>query len=207
MIRKRTPKAITLIVCICSTLGLQNSPGDDHHHHDHDDAPPAPAERRTHVGFEEMAAILNAEKESRKPVPVKLPPLPEGVQDLDFREFYQMPVGPRGLEPSAKLLSLDGRRVRILGYAGEMERADKRQLVFAAVPLKPQPEEYGLCDDIPGVHVLVTVPGNPDEQARLAPGPLLLTGVLSVGTYAKGGETSFVRLLLDPPAEQTPSHH
>jgi hypothetical protein len=188
-----------IFACACGALTLQLCLAEDHDHES--DAPPPPTSRRTHVSVEELATILNAKKSAEKPVAApKLPPLPEGVEDLDFKEFYKMPVGPRGLEPSAKLLSLHGKRVRIPGYMANMERANKRQLIFAPMPLQPQPHEYGHCDDIPATHVLVTVPGNADEQVTYTAGPLLLTGILSVGTYSEGGETSFVRLLLDAPA-------
>lgn len=180
-------------------MGIQNSLSEVHHDHDHA-APPPPSERRTHVSAEDLAKLLTEGKNEQKPAePIKLPPLPEGVTDLAFHEFYRNPVGPRGLEPSAKLLSLNGKRVRILGFVAEMERSNKRNIIFAPMPLKPQPEEYGQADEIPATHVLVTIPGDPDKQVPLVPGALLLTGTLSVGSSTKDGETSFVRMLLDSP--------
>lgn len=191
---------VTFIACICGALGIQNSLSGEHHDHDHA-APAPPAERRTKVDAEELAKILTAERESQLPTPaIKLPPLPDGVEELGFQEFYRNPVGPRGLEPSAKLLSLNGKRVRILGFVAEMERANKRNIIFAPVPLKPQPEEYGLADEIPATHVLVTIPGNPETQVPLVPGALLLTGTLAVGQSSEDGESSFVRMVLDSPA-------
>jgi hypothetical protein len=47
---------------------------------------------------------------------MELPPLPEGVEELKFADFYKLPVGPCGLEPSAKLLALDGKKVRLSGF-------------------------------------------------------------------------------------------
>jgi len=46
----------------------------------------------------------------------ELPPLPAGVEELKFADFYKMPVGPKGLEPSEKLLGLNGRKVRLSGF-------------------------------------------------------------------------------------------
>jgi hypothetical protein len=43
------------------------------------------------------------------------------------------------------------------------------------------------------------VPGNPAEPLPHTPGPMLLTGVLSVGSRSLDGENTFVRLLLDAP--------
>lgn len=200
-------RPLTVIICVCSALGVQFSFSQDHHGHDHDHAAPAPpAQRRTQVNSEELAKILTADRDTQeaKREPLKLPPLPEGVEELTFQEFFKNPVGPRGLEPSSKLLSLDGKRVRLLGYVAEMIRSNKRNIIFAPVPLKPQPEEYGLADEIPATHVLVTIPGDPTEQVPLVPGALLLTGTLSIEKSTKDGETSFVRMLLDPPTSAGP---
>ncbi|MDB6079696.1 MAG: hypothetical protein JWO82_3443 [Akkermansiaceae bacterium] len=166
--------------------------------HEHEDkAPPPPAERRTNVSAEQLAKLLKDAPAPAIATPetLQLPPLPAGVEELNFKDFYKMPVGPLGLEPTAKLQTLNGKRVRIVGFMAEIKLDDKRQMIFSSVPLKPQPEEYGVADEIPATHILVTVPGNPEEEIRFTPGPMLLTGVLSVGTV--GGETSFVRMQLD----------
>ncbi|NQX01927.1 hypothetical protein HQ447_14820 [bacterium] len=205
MIRPNFPKTLVLAACVCSVLGSQTAFSETHRDHDHEHdhaAPPPPSERRTRVDTEQLAEFLTAQKNAQKPAAeIQLPALPEGVVELGFQEFFQNPVGPRGLEPSAKLLSLSGKRVRILGFVAEMKRDNKRNIIFAPVPLKPQPEEYGLADEIPAAHVLVTIPGDPDTQVPLVPGALLLTGTLAVGNSTKDGETSFVRMLLDPSAE------
>ena len=198
MSRSIKQNVITFTACVCSALGVQTSLAGEHHDHA---APAPPAERRTRVDSEELAKILTADRESQGPArAISLPPLPEGVEELSFQEFYRNPVGPRGLEPSAKLLSLDGKRVRILGFVAEMERANKRNIIFAPLPLKPQPEEYGLCDEIPATHLLVTIPGDSETQVPLLPGALLLTGTLAVGHSAKDGESAFVRMILNAPA-------
>ena len=195
------PSAMALFLCIVSGLGVQNTYSETHHDHDHA-APAPPAQRRTRVDTAELARILTAERDQQGLVrkPLNLPPLPEGVEELGFQEFFQNPVGPRGLEPTSKLLSLNGKRVRIVGFVAEMERSNKRNILFAPVPLKPQPEEYGLADEIPATHMLVTIPGDPTVQVPIVPGALLLTGTLSIGNSTADGETSFVRMRLDPPA-------
>ena len=40
--------------------------------------------------------------------------LPSGVAELRLRDFYKLPVGPRGLEPTEKLLSLKDRQVPVI---------------------------------------------------------------------------------------------
>jgi hypothetical protein len=56
-----------------------------------------------------------------------LPPLPPSVGKLKFSKFIRQPIGQRGLEYSEKLRSLEGRRIRILGYlVGQDHRAERR---------------------------------------------------------------------------------
>ncbi|QIF05104.1 hypothetical protein [Roseimicrobium sp. ORNL1] len=159
--------------------------------------------------MEELAQVLDKEKaatgKTANEVAKDLPPLPEGVSELRFDEFYKMPVGPRGLEPTEKLLSLSGKRVRILGYMANMQLRGNRQMLLAPVPLKAQPLEYGQADDIPASHVLVRVPGNAAQAVPYTPGLLLLTGRLTVGGRSLDGENAFVRLLLDSPQETPPA--
>lgn len=163
----------------------------------------AKSPRRRVATMEELAAALSKEQQKNvaPAASIQLPPLPEGVTELKFDEFYKMPVGPRGLEPTEKLLSLHGKRVRILGFMGNIRLRNNRQMIFAPVPLKAQPLEYGMADDVPAAHILAKVPGNPAEPLPYTPGPMLLTGVLSVGAKSFDGENAFVRLLVDVPAQ------
>lgn len=151
-----------------------------------------------------------------------LPPLPEGVEQLKFADFFKTPVGPYGLEVTDKLKSLDGKRVRILGFmvfeevtrctAGEGARDRKGRVLPAwlecltpgRLMLTPTPQQvsyahYGVCDDLPPQTLYVTVPEKVGEPIPHLGGPLLLTGVLSVGNKPEpDGRISSVRLTLDP---------
>ncbi len=161
-------------------------------------------QRRKTATMEELALALES-SQSGKNTPAKLPELPSlpsDVTELRFEEFYKSPVGPRGLEPTEKLLSLNGKRVRLLGHMAAMTLRNNRQFILSPLPLKAQPLEYGQADDIPAAHALVKAPGNPAEKIRHTPGLMLLTGRLSVGARSLDGENAFVRLLLDAPDEK-----
>src|SRR5262245_25084060 len=70
-----------------------------------------------------LAALGNSS--ARLPVP------DAGVADVSFREFFA-PAGDAGLEYSARLRELAGKRVRLVGY---MVREPKRQRgVFVLAP-------------------------------------------------------------------------
>ena len=62
----------------------------------------------------------------------ELPAPPAGVAILKFGEFFQMPVGPLGLEPSEKLLALNGKRIRLVGYMVREENPVRPLPVLAA---------------------------------------------------------------------------
>lgn len=149
------------------------------------------------------------------------PPLPDGVTDLSFEDFYKMPIGPRGMEFTDKIKALAGKRVRLAGFqVVEMvgvcnaepnanSPARKARAMFeASVPgrlmLSPSPESvnfghYALCDDLPPQVAFVTVSELFGQAVPQHPGPLLVTGVLDVGNKPeRDGRVSAVRITLDP---------
>lgn len=158
------------------------------------------------------------------PAVAALPPLPAGIEELKFADFFKTPVGPAGLELTDKIRALDGHRVRILGHMVTEEvtkcsgddaptvRGRKLPvwtecLTPGRLLLTPRPAEvsyahYGICDDLPPQTLYVTVPEKFGEPVPHTPGLLLLTGTLSVGNKPEpDGRISTVRLTLDPLAK------
>ena len=133
-----------------------------------------------------------------------LPPLPSGVSELKFSEFFRQPIGPRGLEYTAKLRRLEGRRIRILGYMTRQTKPVDHCFLLAPVPLTLNEIEYGHADDLPAATLHVFTTEDAPVRTPYTPGPLLLTGTLRLGNRLEAdGRTSTVRLQLDPPtAEQ-----
>ena len=165
-------------------------------------------------------------KSKAEPLP-QLPPLPDGVTELKFADFFKTPVGPRGLELTETLRALDGQRVRVLGYmvieAVGTCNADPRiagkkpsaSWFEASVPgrmlLTPTPQtvnfaHYGLCESLPPQTIYVTVPEYFGQPIPYTPGLMLLTGRLEVSQKTEtDGRTSIVRLTLDEPAPLSPA--
>ncbi|HEY8994072.1 MAG TPA: hypothetical protein VIM71_05385 [Lacunisphaera sp.] len=134
----------------------------------------------------------------------KLPSAPAGVTEIKFTEFYQRPVGPRGLELTAKARALAGHRVRLLGFMVRQDAPSPGVAILAPYALATDEHEYGLCDDLPPAVVFVTVPAFRGEAVPYTPGPLLLTGRLEIGPHEEAdGRVSQLRLVLD--AEPTPA--
>jgi hypothetical protein len=128
------------------------------------------------------------------PAAQELPPLPKGVSELKFSEFFVNPIGPGGLELTEKLTALDGRRVRILGHMVRQEHATKGWFLLTLVPV--QVHDHDSSDDLPPACVRVHLPSA--IEVGYTPQLLLLTGRLSVGNREESdGRISMVRLSLD----------
>jgi hypothetical protein len=134
----------------------------------------------------------------------ELPPLPRGVTELRFSEFFVSPVGERGLELTEKLKALDGKRVRILGYMVREEHAQQGSFLLTPVPVQLHDHDSALADDLPCATARVMVPGH--RPVLYTPQFLLLTGTLSLGNREEpDGRISLVRLTLDISAIRKPT--
>ena len=134
--------------------------------------------------------------------PQLLPPLPPGTTDLKFGEFFKAPVGPRGLELTRKLQSLDGHKVRIIGYMVQEERAPDARFLLAPFPAQVHDHDNYLAEDLPPSVVHVHAPYMAGRPVPYRPGLMLLIGTLSVGNQAQpDGRVSIVRLTLDRPKQ------
>ena len=122
----------------------------------------------------------------------KVPPLPQGISDLSFDDFFKKPVGPFGLELTDRVKRLEGKRVRILGFMvrEELEKDGddgpenapvRGRLMLTPLPATVNAAHYGLCDDLPPQILFVSVPSLRDQPLQHSRKPLLLTGVLSLG--------------------------
>lgn len=130
-----------------------------------------------------------------------LPPLPPDVVDLRFNEFFKMPVGSFGLEPTKKLLGLQGKKVRLLGYMTREEQPAPGVFVLASLPVQGAEAADGPADDLPPTATFVHVAVNADKVVPYTPGLLLLTGRLDLGATEESlDRVSNIRLYLDPPS-------
>lgn len=132
-------------------------------------------------------------------VPVQAQPF---INDLAFRDFFQLPVGPRGLTPGPRLLALDGHPVRITGYLAHQDAASAVPgiALLASVPVSLGDEDESFADDLPAATLYLHLDGPlAARTVPYRPGLLSLTGTLQVGPQREAdGRASFVRLLLDP---------
>jgi len=144
--------------------------------------------RPAHSNVRASAATTNA-----------LPALPPEVTELKFNEFFRQPVGPRGLELTATLRALAGRRVRLVGFmVREHEASRTGSFLLTPYPLTLDEEEFGLCDDLPASVTLVQVPRRATDVIPYQSGRIIVTGTLSLGAREEAnGRVFLVRLTLD----------
>ena len=119
--------------------------------------------------------------------------------ELSFREFYKLPIGTRGLEPTSKLLSLNDKRVHIQGFMVKEEEPTAGIFMVTSLPVNIPEKEDGPSDDLPGATVFVHMPSE-DAEKTLAyrDGMWDLVGTLQLGAKEESnGRISYVRLLLD----------
>ena len=125
----------------------------------------------------------------------------ETVAELSMRDFYKLPVGPYGLEPSDKLLNAKDQKVRIKGYMVQEEEPTPGLFMLSLMPVNIPEKEDGPSDDLPGSTLFVHMSAE-DAGKVLAyrPGIWELVGTLKLGSQEEAnGRVSYVRLMLDQP--------
>lgn len=125
--------------------------------------------------------------------------LADEVRELSFRDFYRMPIGPEGLQPSEKLLQLRGKTVHIIGYMVHEENPTRGIFLLAPQPVSLADVEDGPADDLPATVITAHMPDADAQQVLpYRAGLWELTGKLELGNAEENnGRVSYVRLVLD----------
>lgn len=117
------------------------------------------------------------------------------ITDMAFRDFYRRPVGPRGLEPSDRLIAASGTRVRLHGYVVAQEAGTRGMFLLSPVPVRLSEEADGPADDLPASVVFV-------HASELKPEPgsyIAVAGRLEIGrAEERDGRVSWIRLRTEP---------
>ncbi len=135
------------------------------------------------------------------PATGQVSPSPEPVL-LEFREILER--GP-GAEPSVKVRSLQGSRVRIVGFMAHMEDAPHGAFYLVSRPLHCAEDGAG-TGDLPPDAIRVVVRSSAKEEIPFYPGLLAVSGVLEIGHETDDeGRPSFFRIVLDRPGDLSSS--
>jgi hypothetical protein len=123
---------------------------------------------------------------------------------LSFQEMFES--SPRELVPTAKLLSLQGKRVRLVGHMARMESPPSGAFYLAPHPVFCD-EAGGGTADLPPEAVRVVVRSAKGQVIPWVPRALEVTGTLELGPFAdEEGRVSSLRLVLDRPQDLPRSH-
>lgn len=127
---------------------------------------------------------------------------PQPARELGLREFYKRPVGPQGLEPNEKLLSLNHERVRLQGYLVQEEEPLAGLFLLAPVPVALSELADGPADDLPAATLFVHLAGAYASRfLPYRPGLWSVVGRLELGGMDEAnGRRSYVRLVVEDPA-------
>jgi hypothetical protein len=131
-----------------------------------------------------------------------LPALAAPAAELGFGDFFVQPIGPRGLEPTARLRAATGHEVTLTGFMVQREQAQAGRFMLTPRPINMAEDADGDADDLPAATVTVLLPeGQRDRIVSHRAGPVTLTGRLEYGPAEdETGRVSWVRLQLAPQA-------
>ena len=122
---------------------------------------------------------------------------------LAFSDFFR-PASAR-LQPSDRLLALDGQRVRIQGFMAGMEEGPAGAFYLASRPVSCDEGGAG-TGDLPPDAVLVLVPWLAGAEIPFLAGPLEVVGVLHLGAATRpDGAPARIRIVLDSPTAKSDS--
>jgi hypothetical protein len=115
---------------------------------------------------------------------------------VSFSEFFEHSAV---LTPSARVLSLHGRRVRLLGFMARMEAPPRGGFYLCRTPVSADESGAGTAD-LPVDSVFVVMRSARGREVPYRRGVLEVTGVLQVGTHADDdGRVTGFQVLLDGP--------
>ena len=118
---------------------------------------------------------------------------------LGFRDFFKLPIGPRGLEPTDRLLRLRDQRVHVQGYMVKEEEPLPGLFMLTPTPVAMAELADGPADYLPAATLFVHLAGENEQKIiGYRPGIWTLSGILRLGAqHEPNGRVSYVRLLLD----------
>lgn len=124
---------------------------------------------------------------------------------LSFSELFKHPVGPRGLEYSAKARELEGRLVRVCGHVVRQSPPVPWRVLLSPVAVTLHDLEFGLCDELPASAVRLILPRATPPVLPPVPGLVTVEGILELGLNEEAdGRTTAARIRVAPAAPGEP---
>lgn len=152
------------------------------------------------LGLSVLAGAAIAQATDANEAAVLAPPRAEIA--LRLQDFFQTPVGTKGLVLSDTLQRAQGQRVRLTGFVVQQEVATLGRFLLTPRPVQMSQHADGEADDLPPATVLVRLDASQQDWAVAhARGLVEVTGTLDVGRLEESdGRVTWFRLQLDPQA-------
>jgi len=149
------------------------------------------------LGLISTNSYYGSQRQNHSDTPASPPSRESSVVTLSFKEFFELNAGE--LKPSARLQTLNGKHVRLVGFMVQMENSPLGAFYLCEHPVFCD-EEGGGTADLPPESVLVLVSSYRNKTISFIPGALEVTGTLNYGRQeGPEGQISFIRLILDKP--------
>ena len=119
---------------------------------------------------------------------------------ITFRDFFNFPIGSKGMEFSKKVISLVGQKVVIDGYMVKSDSLHKGQFLLTPNPMEINEEDDGPANDLP-VHTILVKLDEKQSDLLLAQrdGLLRIEGRLELGREEdEEGQVSWIRIRMFP---------
>jgi 1-acyl-sn-glycerol-3-phosphate acyltransferase len=126
----------------------------------------------------------------------------QAARPLLFKDFFQQPLGPKGMELSDTLRQADGQTVQLTGYMVQQESPSLGRFMLTPRPVRMSEHADGDADDLPAAWAMVYLDASQKDFAvPHVRGLIAVSGVLSVGRLEESdGRVSWVRMQLKPEA-------
>ena len=126
----------------------------------------------------------------------------QAAQPLLFKDFFQQPLGPKGIQLTNTLLHADGQTVQLTGFMVQQEQPSLGRFMLTPRPVRMSEHADGDADDLPAAWVMVYLDeSQKDFAVPHVRGLIAVSGVLSVGRLEESdGRVSWVRMQLKPEA-------
>jgi hypothetical protein len=102
------------------------------------------------------------------------------VTPLELQAFYKMPIGPKGLEVTDKVLQASGQKVRITGFMVKSESPTPGAFILTPRPVQMSEHADGDANDLPASMCLVYLDSS--QKSWLVPhipGPVTVEGLFT----------------------------
>jgi hypothetical protein len=121
---------------------------------------------------------------------------------LEFQSFFKMPLGPKGLEVTDKLVQADGQFVRLKGFMVKSENPAQGSFVLAPRPIQLSEHADGDANDLPASVCWIYLDNSQKSWVvPHIPGPITVEGIFNFKRMeAPDGSIAWFHLQLKPDA-------